>query len=123
MLPGMTAKVDIITGTSSEALQVPNAALRYRPKGARSTSVSRVWIFDGERLHPVAIQVGVSNEGMTEIVRGGLSEGTNVVIGDAIQTTNGSLGEAFRAHLIKIFGCLDRPSSGRYRLDGIESVI
>jgi HlyD family secretion protein len=32
LLPGMTANVTIITATRDDALRVPNAALRYRPK-------------------------------------------------------------------------------------------
>jgi HlyD family secretion protein len=32
-LPGMTANVQIITGQKENALRVPNAALRFRPRG------------------------------------------------------------------------------------------
>lgn len=34
LLPGMTANVDIVLGSKSDVLRVPNAALRFRPPGA-----------------------------------------------------------------------------------------
>jgi HlyD family secretion protein len=75
LFPGMTAKADIITGDVPDALQVPSAALRYRPQGIPQPSGSHVWVRAGGSIHPVAVRVGVSNEGMTEIVGGDLSEG------------------------------------------------
>ena len=44
----------------------------------------------GRTIHPVAVRVGVSNEGMTEIVGGNLSEGETIVVGDATDQTGGS---------------------------------
>jgi len=37
LLPGMTAEVKIISAQRQQAVKVPNAALRFRPRGARST--------------------------------------------------------------------------------------
>ncbi|WND04089.1 efflux RND transporter periplasmic adaptor subunit [Temperatibacter marinus] len=37
LLPGMTANVDIVTGVRSDALRVPNAALRFKPRGQKSS--------------------------------------------------------------------------------------
>ena len=34
LLPGMTANVDIVLGSKTDVLRVPNAALRFRPPGA-----------------------------------------------------------------------------------------
>jgi HlyD family secretion protein len=90
LFPGMTAKADIITGDTPDALQVPSAALRYQPQGVPQPSGSRVWVPAGGSVRPVAVRVGVSNEGMTEIVGGNLSEGETVVVGEAADRSGGS---------------------------------
>jgi HlyD family secretion protein len=90
LFPGMTAKADIITGDTPDALQVPSAALRYQPQGVPQPSGSHVWVPAGDTIRPVAVRVGVSNEGMTEIVGGDLSEGETIVVGDAANQTGGS---------------------------------
>jgi HlyD family secretion protein len=90
LFPGMTAKADVITGDTPDALQVPSAALRYQPQGVPQPSGSHVWVPAGDTIRPVAVRVGVSNEGMTEIVGGNLSEGETIVVGDAADQTGGS---------------------------------
>ncbi len=70
LFPGMTAMAKIITVDNPDALQVPSAALRYQPQGVPQPSGSHVWVSEGESIRPVAVQVGVSNEGMAEIVGG-----------------------------------------------------
>ena len=90
LFPGMTAKADIITRDTPDALQVPSAALRYQPQGVPQPSGSHVWVPAGDTIRPVAVRVGVSNEGMTEIVGGNLSEGETIVVGDAADQTGGS---------------------------------
>jgi HlyD family secretion protein len=90
LFPGMTAKADIITGDVPNALQVPSAALRYQPQGvAQPSGGSHVWVLAGGSIRPVAVRVGVSNEGMTEIVGGKLSDGDTVVVGDAANRAGG----------------------------------
>ena len=64
---------------------------------------SRVWVSEGENIRPVAAQVGVSNEGMTEIVSGNLSEGDKVVVGDAA-STSGQAGLASPKLVARIAG-------------------
>jgi HlyD family secretion protein len=86
LLPGMTAKADIIAGERPDALQVPTAALRYRPQGVVQPSGSHVWVFDGHAIRPVAVRVGTSsNVGLTEVT-GDLLEGRRVVVGDLAET-------------------------------------
>jgi HlyD family secretion protein len=86
LLPGMTAKADITTGERPDALQVPTAALRYRPQGVIQPSGSYVWVFDGEAIRPIAVRVGTrSNAGLTEVT-GDMSEGKRVVVGDLAET-------------------------------------
>ncbi|MGY4285968.1 HlyD family secretion protein [Bradyrhizobium sp. LM2.7] len=78
---GMTAKADIIVGDKPDALQVPSAALRFRPKGLPQPSGSHVWVAAGSSIRPVSVRVGVSTEGRTEII-GDVSEGEAVAVGD-----------------------------------------
>jgi len=54
LLPGMTAEVKIISAQRQQALKVPNAALRFRPRGAPSARVGRVG-FTGRRMSPDVI--------------------------------------------------------------------
>ena len=107
--PGMTATAEIVTKARPDVLLVPNAALRFKPadasqaggsgitssltmrrirggnadkagqkgKGARQT----VYILDKGVPRAVAIQTGVSNGSMTEVVGGALSPGMQVITG------------------------------------------
>lgn len=50
LLPGMTAEVKIISAQRQQALKVPNAALRFRPRGARSSVGRRS--FTSSRVPP-----------------------------------------------------------------------
>jgi HlyD family secretion protein len=96
LLPGMTAKAEIITGERPDALQVPTAALRYRPQGIIQPSGSHVWVFDGHAIRPVAVRVGTSsNAGLTEITDE-LLEGRRVVVGDLAEARSAVGLEAFR---------------------------
>ena len=105
--PGMTANVSIIVTHSDDALQIKNAALRYRPADAptpaeaRSTSSPRgartsggrerrnertVYVLSGSRPHAVQIRTGISDGVMTEVVDG-LKEGDRVVTAELTSTT------------------------------------
>ena len=107
--PGMTATAEIITKARPDVLLVPNAALRFTPadatkggssgitstltmrrirggnadksgqkgKGARQT----VYILDNGVPRAVAIQTGVSNGSITEVVGGDLQPGMQVITG------------------------------------------
>jgi HlyD family secretion protein len=95
--PGMTANVSIKIAQRDNALQIKNAALRYRPADAtpneaRSTSSSgarprgggerkperTVYILDGNRPKPVQIKTGIS-DGIVAEVTEGLKEGDRVI--------------------------------------------
>lgn len=95
LFPGMTAKAEIITGQNPEALQVPTAALRYRPAGIPQPSGSHVWVFDGEGIRPVAVRIGASEADRTEIA-GAVEEGQSVVVGEAPDRTTRQPGVAWR---------------------------
>ncbi len=95
--PGMTANVSIKIAQRDSALQIKNAALRYRPADVtpnptRSTSSSgqrprgggahtperTVYIVSGGRPKPVQIKTGISDGINTEVTEG-LKEGDRVV--------------------------------------------
>jgi HlyD family secretion protein len=107
LLPTMTANVRIITEQRESVLQLPNAALRFRPPGAeaepgqrvpgagaraapgsggpgagRGGARGRVWVLgpDG-KLKQVALQLGITDGTSTEVVSGDVAEQQPVVVG------------------------------------------
>ena len=109
--PGMTANISIISAHRDNALKVPLAALRFRPPSAHRASTPKgqakdhgqlgvqdadgkkdeeqrrqVWVANGQKLTPVPVQVGISDETDAELLQGPLAEGDTVVIG--IRATN-----------------------------------
>src|SRR5216684_930183 len=105
--PGMTANVSIVAARKDDALQIKNAALRYRPADeptaaeTRSTSSPEgarpsggrerrnertVYVLSGSRPHAVQIRTGISDGVMTEVVDG-LKEGDGVVTAELTATT------------------------------------
>jgi HlyD family secretion protein len=104
LLPGETAYVSIPTGHSENALQVPNAAMTFTPpippsdvermyRDARIPAAAYashaggqqvVWrLALGDRLQPVAIQVGISDYAFSQVLRGDLKEGDELATGTA----------------------------------------
>ena len=49
----------------------------------RSGAPGRVWILDGDRVKAVALTLGISDGAATEIMRGDLQEGQEVIVGTA----------------------------------------
>ena len=49
----------------------------------QSGSPGRVWIVDGDKLKPIQLTLGISDGSTTEILRGDLAEGQDVVTGSA----------------------------------------
>jgi HlyD family secretion protein len=67
LLPGMTASVKIETDSRSDVLLVPNAALRWKPKGAAAKSPA-VWIVGpGGNPKMVSVRTGLGDGSITEI--------------------------------------------------------
>jgi HlyD family secretion protein len=111
LLPTMTANVRIITEQRESVLQVPNAALRFRPPGAEpeaparapgagprggpgggsgpggphagaARSRGRVWVTDADgKLKQITIQIGITDGSFTEVVGGDLAEHQSVIVG------------------------------------------
>lgn len=99
LLTGMTANVEIITGRKAEALRVPVAATRFRPraadrpeeekKEAKSAPASKapvnkpvyVWVVGADPYKPVrrSVRLGLQGEEFVEVV-GGLKPGEKILI-------------------------------------------
>ncbi len=105
--PGMTATASIVTAERTDALLVPNAALRYTPPTAsgkpqrslvsrlipgppsdakkhpaaatRNGDEARVWVMSEQGPQAVAVKTGVSNGRQTEILGGELKAGMAVI--------------------------------------------
>ena len=87
--PGMTATTEIITGRLPMALLVPNAALRFVPaadaikdipSAPTGPGLGRVWISpDGRKLKPHDLRLGGTDGHSTQVIRGDLKPGDNVI--------------------------------------------
>jgi HlyD family secretion protein len=112
LLPGMTAYVNIGVAQRKDVLQVPNAALRFKPveeeeqaernpsprnvgsgggegrsRGeARNIANGRVYVVDGREIRPASVQLGITDNRSTEIVGGELKEGDTIVVSEAPAT-------------------------------------
>ncbi len=84
--PGLTANVTIYTLDKQGVLSVPTKALRFTPSTILSKDIKvvdcegeqKVWTRDGNTFKAHAVQVGISNGSLTEIL-GGIEEGAQVV--------------------------------------------
>jgi HlyD family secretion protein len=99
--PGMTATAEVVVAEVTEALSVPNTALRYVPPAALNEADERsgllgmlipdsgpdanvadarsVWVLrEGEAVE-IAVQTGLSNGVLTEIVQGEIEAGDLVI--------------------------------------------
>jgi HlyD family secretion protein len=125
--PGMTASLSIVTAQREGVVKIPLAALRFRPpsqkkegdalrKGANGArpqgqgekdpvtrETPRVWVQTAEqKLTPVTVQTGISDETFAELVEGNLKEGDVVATGvrtsgkDTPQTTLPGFGMRWR---------------------------
>jgi HlyD family secretion protein len=110
LFPGMTAYVTIPVATATDALEVPDAALRYKPdissteiqaafqkigvtggrqKGSQqasgTSSVATLWKLDqSNALEPVVVKTGITDHTNTEVaqvLKGSLQQGDQLVTG------------------------------------------
>lgn len=96
--PGMTANVNFIYARKNEILTITNSALRFRPpadhpefktdkgtngkpeKTAQKEGLSRtIWVLRGGKPQSVTVITGISDGIATEIVRGDLAVGDEVI--------------------------------------------
>jgi HlyD family secretion protein len=102
--PGMTAANRIITDQRTDVLRVPSQALRYAPVTAGATrrtgtsgrirpaEQARVWVLRDGKPVRVAVTAGLDDETYTEIVKGELNPGDQVIIAE--QRSGNSSGRA-----------------------------
>jgi HlyD family secretion protein len=103
--PGMTASTRIIVDRRKDALRVPDQALRYRPAGIQETPATsesgvpvvtssigvpeaRVWVLRDGQPTAVAVMLGLDDDSFTEILKGDLKVGDQVIISEQ-RGTNG----------------------------------
>jgi HlyD family secretion protein len=112
--PGMTANVTVVYAQTSDALRVPNAALRFRPppgmrpsrgdggvalaagRGAEGSRPAvpghkEIWVLRDGAPVPVRVQVGITDGTLTEVKGDGLQAGDKVIT-DASGGTNSPAG-------------------------------
>lgn len=85
--PGLTANVTIITMERRDVVAIPSKALRFTPnekllkEGEQMVDVQakdKVWIQEGNTFKAIAVETGVTNGSLTEIVSG-LNDGTEII--------------------------------------------
>jgi HlyD family secretion protein len=104
--PGMTATVSVVVGEAKDKLLVPNSALRFTPQLSPveiQKNAALVWMVDeNEKLKPIAIKTGVTDNSYTEVARGNLKEGQQVITGlmSGKENSQGSMsGDSMRSML------------------------
>ncbi len=97
--PGMTANVSIISADQPDALRISNAALRFKMPSSGTTGArpaqagirpasaepreprgTAIWVLDGKAPKRVKILTGISDGTYTEVVKGDLREGQDVIV-------------------------------------------
>lgn len=98
LMPGLTASVFIYTLEKNDVLAVSAKALRFTPKQgllapgdeiADCQAPSKVWVREGHTLRAIAVETGVSNGALTEIVSG-IDENTEIINEIAMNTAAAS---------------------------------
>jgi HlyD family secretion protein len=98
LLPYLTANVRFNVARKDKVLAVPNAALRWAPRGmeAPESSPARskaeadglrpatVWVLKDGQPAPLSVKAGLSDSVLTE-VEGDIAEGQEVIVGENVQ--------------------------------------
>jgi HlyD family secretion protein len=92
--PGMTAAIKIVVDRRDDVLRAPDQALRYSPAGRAAASGSsgartplagwsQVWTLREGRPTAVPVQLGLQDGAFTEIVKGDLKPGDDLIISES----------------------------------------
>jgi HlyD family secretion protein len=106
LMPGMTAYVNVIVAQHRNVLQVPNAALRFRPSPESAVAtvpkavpekaqgtIGTVYTIDEHKaLRTIEVRAGISDGRFTEILQGNIKAGDLLVVGAAETAANQSQG-------------------------------
>ena len=105
--PGLTASTRIVVDQRSDVLRVPNQALRYAPGGVAGAGIpdavapsetvtlagpakaGRLWVLRDGKPVPLAVVVGLDDDNFTEIVKGDLKPGDQVIVSGASASAGG----------------------------------
>jgi len=92
--PGMTASTRIVVDQRSDVIRVPNQALRYAPGGLAGSAGdgSHVWVLRDGRPVSLPVVPGLDDENFTEIVKGDLRSGDEVIVGEEHNSGGGQTG-------------------------------
>jgi HlyD family secretion protein len=93
LMPGMTAATRIILDQRADVLRAPNQALRYAPGGlaaaARAPAVegapgaeAKLWLLRDGKPIAAPVVLGLDDENYTEIVKGDLQPGDQIIVGE-----------------------------------------
>jgi HlyD family secretion protein len=111
LLPGMTANARIEVESKPDVLMVPAAALRFRPADAATSADSAkssgkkkgggaaVYKLTGGELVRVPVKPGISDQQYTEILKGEIKPGDEVVVADTQAAGKTGQGGAPRGRL------------------------
>ena len=125
LLPYLTANVHFVVHKESNALLVPNAALRWTPsslaivspparaqmpadppgdaapeKGAKDHS-SVIWVKDGEYVRPVEVKTGTTDGANTAVTAENLQEGQEIITGEVVDAAQSGVRNPFQPPVIK----------------------
>src|ERR1019366_1929194 len=108
--PGMTATAQIIVESRDDVLRVSDIALRYMPGGLAAltgapvigpetpppgSGTSQIFVLRNGRPTSMTVETGLGGESFTEIVRGDLKLGDEVIVGEE----SGATGKSTRSGL------------------------
>jgi HlyD family secretion protein len=89
LLPGMTANVSFKVAEFRDILRIPNAALRFVPPGEREAApeksghgrnnLARIWRLGPAGPEPVSITPGAADGSFTELSKGDLRDGDELI--------------------------------------------
>lgn len=101
LLPGMTANASFIVSNRSDILQIPNAALSFKPADYKpqrnapgqinAPDMVTVFALVGGKAEPRRIRIGASDADFTEVVSGALKAGETIITGSNIETKKGGI--------------------------------
>jgi HlyD family secretion protein len=89
--PGMTASTRVVMDQRTDVLRVPNQAVRYIPGGLAGTETglvpvgsgqTRLWLLRDGSAVPVIVTLGLDDDSFTEIVKGDLKPGDQVIVAE-----------------------------------------
>jgi HlyD family secretion protein len=98
LLPYLTANVRFVVHSETNALLVPNAALRWSPSSVAQISPearswqptnehSTIWLKEGDFVKPLSVKAGATDGANTVLMAEALSDGQEVVTGESAESS------------------------------------